>query len=82
MAKETKTLECYICKKTFSYKLWNLRRHLEQHDSQIKNEKCVKCLECNKSFQNAGNYKVHCKTYHQNISFSRIGEISKLSFRF
>lgn len=51
-------------------KVSNLRRHIQQlHDSSIP---FVKCLECNKTFQNKTNMKIHLNNVHKNLYMTKI----------
>lgn len=72
LIKTIETFECFICKKKFAHKLSNLRRHLAQLHNPLAQK--VKCLSCNKCFQNRGNYTTHWRNYHQYPVLSKIGK--------
>lgn len=60
---ENRVLQCYICKLYLKNKFSNLRRHVNLHSASVK---CFKCLECNETFQNKSNWKIHWSRKHDN----------------
>lgn len=64
-SKTKKKLECFLCHKIFSSTVGNLRRHIKLHAPIVENFQCLRCLKC---FQTRGNYTLHWKTNHLNIS--------------
>lgn len=63
--KAKRILECFVCHRTFNSTVGNLRRHVKLHVPIVDNFQCWRCLKC---FQTKGNYNLHWKIHHLDIS--------------
>lgn len=78
MARTYTELECFVCKRRFGRKMFNLKRHMNSHKPS---EKSVECVQFKKLFSNKNNLKTHSKRKHssvQNILF-KIGKFTSKS---
>lgn len=62
---ENRVLQCYLCKLIVKNKVSNLRRHIKLHGPKVE---CIKCLECNATFQSKSNFKTHWARKHNDVA--------------
>lgn len=58
-----------MCHIIVKHKVSNLRRHMKLHGPYVE---CVKCLECDETFQSKNNLKTHWLRRHKNLAFANI----------